>query len=282
MYGPSELFCFGVDKLITKFERPLDTTKTSNSGADSVKQALFHWIDRRTCLEALGNVPVHVFVDGLLLTGSTLLPIFPPLTKNAVYKEGEYFRDAVEMIGTAGGSVSRLCARDNDPAVKEVYLDRYKRAIASARHHIVITADGDVEAMDKEHAPSDAHEYIGLRLPEELYMYLSRGMIQPRVLNWSTSGSIYVTAPVAGGDGVSYQNLVRTQLDLLRRQALSLLAEPIHRYYQTREITTKIWFDTHNERKSNSKSLQPSPRESLSGWNVKEDLLQEVSKLSET
>ena len=53
----------------------------------------------------------------------------------------------------------------------------------------------------------DAQECIGLPLPEEVYMYFLRGMLRPR------------------------------------RQALKLLPEPIHRYYQLWEIETKLWFD---------------------------------------
>lgn len=233
----------------------------------------FQWIDRRDCLAALGNIPATVFIDSLMLAGSDLLPGFPPLENETVYRKPFTMRNVVEMIISCGGSVARLCAQySTDPAVKGVYLDQYKRALTRIRHHVIMTDEGDVGILDKDHAPDDAHECIGLRLPEELYMYLSRAMLRPRVLNWLTSGKISIIQPLAGGDGRSYQNLVKVQLDPLRRQALSLLTEPIHRYYHSREIATSLWFDPTYEGKFNMRDVS-SPRELLSKWNVKNNLI---------
>lgn len=147
--------------------------------------------------------------------------------------------------------------------------------MTSIRHHVVITKDGDIETLDKEHTPSDVHFCIGQRLPEELNMYLSRGMLRSRVLNWLTSGTILVTAPFDGGDSIEYQTLVKTQLEPMRRQALSLLADSVNRYYQRKEITTRLWFDQEYEAKFNIKDLLPSPKDSLSRWNVKGSMIVE-------
>ena len=276
VYGPSELFCFGIDKLITRFDITDDSQgmgEKRNLESPSLEFSKFQWIDRRDCLAALDNIPVNIFIDSLLLAGSGLLPGFPPLQNEAVHRKPFTMRSVVEMIISCGGSVARLCAQySNDPAVKGVYLDQYKRALTRIRHHVIMTDEGDVEILDKEHAPDDAHECIGLRLPEELYMYLSRGMLRPRILNWLTSGKISILQPLAGGDGRPYQHLVKTQLDPLRRQALSLLTEPIHRYYHSRDITTSLWFDSSYEGKFNMRDLS-SPRDLLSKWNVKNNLI---------
>ena len=233
----------------------------------------FQWIDRRDCLAALGNIPANIFIDSLMLAGSDLLPGFPPLENETVYRKPFTIRNVVDMIISCGGSVARLCAQySTDPAVKGVYLDQYKRALTRIRHHVIMTSEGDVEILDKDHAPDDVHECIGLRLPEEIYMYLSRGMLRPRVLNWLTSGKISITQPLAGGDGRPFHTLVKVQLDPLRRQALSLLTEPIHRYYHSRDVTTNLWFDPIYEAKFNMRDVS-SPRELLSKWNVKNNLI---------
>lgn len=246
----------------------------------SLEPSRFQWIDRRDSLAALGNIPASVFMDSLMLAGSSLLPGFPPLENESVYRKPFTMRNVVEMIVSCGGSVARLCAQySTDPAVKGVYLDQYKRALTRIRHHVIMTDEGDVEILDKEHAPDDAHECIGLRLPEELYMYLSRGMLRPRILNWLTSGKIFITQPLAGGDGRPYQNLVKVQLDPLRRQALSLLTEPIHRYYHSRDITTSLWFEPTYEGKFNMRDVS-SPRDLLSKWNVKNNLIAGVDEWS--
>ena len=228
-------------------------------------------------MAALGNITSHMFVEALMISGSHLLSPFPPLLDLTLYRKGFNFRNVIDLILPTGGSVAKLCTQyPTMPLVRETYLEEYKRAITRVKHHVIMTADGDVEVLDKEHAPDDTHDCIGLRLPEELYMYLSRGMLKPRVLNWLTSGIVNPMKPLAGGDSALYQELVKNQLDPLRRQALKLLTEPIHRYYQSREITTKLWFDNDYEAKFDMKEV-PSNRERLSKWNVRDDLIVDVS-----
>ena len=282
IYGPPELFCFGADKFIAKLEQPSDVTAREKDGSIDNEQ-FFWWIEKRSCIERLGNIPLHVFVDALLISGgSKRLPTYPSLMNPTPYKNKPPIKDAVDTIAAAGGSVPRLCAQNTDPALKDVYMDQYKRAIAGIRYHIITTAGdtgvkgGDIVPLDKGSAPSDLHDVIGLRLPEELYHYLSRGMVQPQILNTLTSGAYYVTVPTTGGDSHPYRTLVQTQLDPLRRQAISLLAEPLNRYFQMKEVTTRLWFDRDSEIKFISKNVQPSPRETLSKWHVKDGLLQEV------
>lgn len=281
VYGPSELFFFGIEKLITKFDLAYSTYEVLDKGNTRkvnrfvLENSTFRWIDKRTCLEELGRIPVEVFIDACLLAGSSILKNFPPLSSPTLFNKGYSIRDVVNLLTSYSHSVSQVCAQySNDPGVKEIdYLDKYKKAITAIKHHIIITKDGDIETIDKENAPLDVHDCIGQRLPEELNMYLSRGMIQPRVLNWLTSGTIRVTAPLDGGDSIVYQNLVKTKLEPMRRVALCLLADSIHRYYQRKEITTKLWFDQEFKAKINIKDLLPSPKELLSKWNVKLDVM---------
>ena len=260
--GSSELFCFGIDKVITRI---------------SPETSQFTWIKRQDCLDELGNVPVPTFVDILLLAGSNILPQFPPISNLAVYPKGPSIRLLTELLASCGGSGARLCATDPVSKLQDMdaYFDRYKRALTIVRHHVVITAEGDVGPLNKERAPDDTHLCIGVRLPEELYMYLSRGMVRPRVLNWLTTGTVLITQPLAGGDSEVYQDLVKTKLDPLRRQALSLLSEPIHRYYHTIAVTTRLSFDLKNEGLYNMKE-QPLMKDLLSSWNVKLDSFKDV------
>ena len=211
-----------------------------------------------------------------MISGSTFLPAFSPFVNATMHKSASSIRDAVDVLNTSGGSVLRLCATNTDSTQKVNFQDQYKRAIAGVKHHIVVTAEGDLVPLDKDHAPSDIHEFIGLRLPDELYTYLCFAAIQPTVLNWLTSGVINITGPNAGGDSKIAQNLAGSQLDPLRRRALTLLAEPIHRYFQTKEISTKLWFDRESDVKFNSRSIQPSPKEALSKWHVRNAILEEV------
>ncbi|KAI4261954.1 MAG: hypothetical protein L6R42_002863 [Xanthoria sp. 1 TBL-2021] len=278
IYGPAELFLYGVDKIITKFKLAHQPHDAPEKGIANKAPQLapeiseFLWIDRRSCLEALGRISPTNFEDALLLAGSKILSPFPPTNKpGKIYP----FRDTASLLAVTGGGAVTLCNQnsDDEEVQRLEYLDRYKRALAGIRHHVVITSEGDIETLAKDNAPDDLHDCVGQRLPEELNMYLSRGMIRPRVLNWLASGTILIPAPYDGGDSKVYQNLVRHQLEPLRRQTLSLLADSLNRYYQRKEITTKYWFDPSSPSSVNIKDLLPSPKDSINSWNVKENAM---------
>ncbi|KAL8694482.1 MAG: hypothetical protein Q9218_000895 [Villophora microphyllina] len=275
IYGSSELFLYGIDKLITKFNfshRPHDGSQKANGKKTSLfvpEDSEFSWVDRRSCLEELGRISPEVFIDSLLLAGSKYLPSFPPVKG---VNKGYTIRDVVTLLAGSGYNIVNLCTQYRDDASIHGldYLDRYKRAVTSIRHHVVITMEGDIEPLDKVNAPSDVHDCLGQRLPEELSMYLSCGLVRPRVLNWLASGRILVLTPYDGGDSEVYQDLVRKDLEPIRRQALSLLADSLNRYYQRKEINTTYWYDLDYVEKVNIRDLLPTSKDSLVSWNLKE------------
>ena len=284
VYGPSELFCFGVDKLITNFSDLLPKDHSDKVAitdpSPSLERIQFLWIDRSSCLRALGNIHSQVFTEALTLTGvAKSLDTFPPLLENAVYKQSGMIRDAVNLLVSNRGNIAQLCAQYADPILRDVWLDKYKQVMTTIKHHVIITAEGDIETLDKEQAPVDTHDCIGLRLPEELYMYLSRGMIGTRVLNWLSRGEIVVPAPLAGADAHVCQDFIKSQLDPLRRQAICLLTDGLHRYYPRADFKTKLWFEKGSEDIFKPVNVVPSPKQVASKWNVRTDLMKEVSSV---
>ena len=280
MYGPSELFCFGAEKVITQFSSlPVGETEKKFSMTDVSAPAdklQFSWIDSSSCLKALGNVHTQVFLDSLILSGSDyLLETFPPLLMS---KPATVIREAVGMLVQNRGNVSRLCSQYPAPSPKEAWLDKYKQVIATIKHHVVITVDGDVESLDKETSPSDIHLCIGLRLPEELFAYLSSGLIGTRVLNWLTRSEIQVPTPLAGADADVCRQFSRSYINSLRQQAVCLPTEHLHRYYQRAEFKTTFWFDRAIEDKVKPIDLNPSPKSLVSKWHVRKAVIDEVRK----
>lgn len=182
------------------------------------------------------------------------------------------------MLVQNSGNVSRLCSQYPAPSPKEAWLDRYKQVIATIKHHVVITVDGDVESIDKETSPSDIHLCIGLRLPEELFAYLSSGLIGTRVLNWLTRGEIQVPTPLAGAGADVCRQFSRSYMNSLRQQAVCLPTEQLHRYYQRAEFKTTFWFDRGIEDKVKPIDLNPSPKSLVSKWHVRKALIDEVRK----
>ncbi|KAL8793941.1 MAG: hypothetical protein Q9195_003454 [Heterodermia aff. obscurata] len=284
VYGPSELFVFGLDKIITNFDLAYIPNDIPERGSSAnalhfdLDTSSFRWIDRRKCLDELGHIPVDVFQNALLLAGSSLLKQFPPLCNSANYPKGYTLRDVVTLIMSNGRSVVRLCSQySSDPLVQGLkYPDRYKRTMTGIRHHPIITSEGDVEVLDKDFAPDDMHACVGYRLPEELNMYLSRGMLRPGLLGALNSGIVHITAPLDGGDSPVYQNLVKTQLQPIRDQTLALLAGSLNFYYKNAQtIRTKFWFEPENGQARSIKSITPFNEELLAQWNVRGDAIVE-------
>ena len=274
---------YGAEKIITKFDLRYEPYETIERGSPKkntrfvLDDSKFIWLDRRECLRDLSNTSLDIFIDACLLAGSNLLPTFPPLQNPTIYSKGYTIREVVSLINSCNGSVTAVCAQyQEDLQLKNMdYLDRYQKVVMALRHHIIITKEGNVETLDTASSPNDVHYCVGQRLPEEVSMYLSRGMVRPRVFNWLTTGTVTITAPCEGGNSSEYQNLVKTQLEPLRRTSICLLADSVNRYYQSKEVTTKVWFDIEHEVKFNLKDLLPSLKESLQKWHEKENLIRE-------
>ena len=290
--GSSELFLYGAHKVITKFSVAHETVEvTGKTGAlqkrSELKQdaSTFTWIEVDQCLKMLGDISSALFVDALFLAGSSRLETFPPLKDLLQYPRGFTFRNVVDLLLSFSGNVLRLCDHHaHNARLSQVgWADRYMRAVQSVQHMVILISHDMVKPRSHQKTgrlrrpPSDLHELVGLALPEELYYYMYRGMIGPRVMGWLIRGHIKITAPHAGGESKQYRRLVKDQLQPLRRQCLSLLAFSINRYYQQKEIVTSVWFDPDGESRFNLRDF-PSPKKQISSWRLRADLLEERAK----
>ncbi|CAG8920747.1 unnamed protein product [Penicillium salamii] len=254
VYAPSEALLFDIDKLITR----IDT-----------EPAQFFWITKQTCKEELGRLSDEQFLEFCLLLGSPFLRSFPLFENPAFPGKNPTIRDALPMFNAAGRSALTLCAQfDEDRRMQELqYTDLYKRAFMVVKHHVFIDLEGRVGPMDSENAPSDVHELIGQRLPEELYFYLSKGILGADVPNYLTSGQVRVTLPLGTEDTEIYRQLVGDILTPTRTQSMCLLANSLHRFYQTKVIQIRPWFDENSERSINLKGI-PSVKETIQSWRL--------------
>lgn len=234
--------------------------------------ATFDALSKSACQDRLDKVPDDVFRDVQLLLGGPFLRTFPLLDKSGGPKISA--RDALTTLG--GRSVIQLCHQwRDDPLVQALdYEDKYKRAVLSLKHHVVLDKEGKAILMGSEYEAGDAHEFIGLRLPEELYFYISRAMLGPRVPNWLTSGEIDLTLPVGCEDTEAYRHLLGNQLTSLQIQTICLLSNSMNRFYQTRNIKIKTWYAKETQKTVNMKE-EPSVKDRLVGWKVSEATLSE-------
>lgn len=253
--GSSEILMFDVEKVITKLD---------------FERQEFSWVTRRTCIEALGVGSTSMFVDACLLSGSCFLPTLPQLDADLLQPaKPAKIRAAADLMKRLGVNGHGLCLHYQDePAMQALdYLDRYRKSFLAVKHHIVLSSDGRLEPLNKNDAPGDMHAFMGQRLPDELYFYLSRGVVSPRVLYWRMSGEIMESPPLDGGSSPAYHELVRDKLAPHRSSALSLLSYSLHRFYQHRDVVLKCWFDLE-EGKTLAIGGVADTSSAIAGWNV--------------
>jgi hypothetical protein len=267
--GSAELLLCGVDRVITKFDFANQT---------------FSWVSKSTIIDTLGEqVSDDTFVDASLLSGTAFLPTFPPIEDSLRHRPGgSPLKEAMIIMSAMGRSVVAVCTQyqDHKGVQRLDYLDRFKRSRTAIRHGVIFTSDGKVEPLDPEHIPSDLYSIVGQRLPEELYFYLQQGMCSPRVPNWLTSGILHEHAPLDNGESEAYRNLVRKGIAPIRIQALSLLAKPIHRFYQRKDVDVKFWWDPEIKETLSHKDYEPSAAEQTKTWLIRESFITEAKGLT--
>ncbi|KAI9713517.1 MAG: hypothetical protein M1820_000899 [Bogoriella megaspora] len=270
--GSSELLLFDVDKIITKIQLP----KGDHEDRTRLLPAEFTWLKRRTCLESLGNIPSDVFIDACMLSGSAFLPTLPQLENSS--RKPTRIKAALDLMNNFGRSGIAVCLHYQDePALQQIgYLDRYRKSRVAIKHHVVLTKEGRIELLDQRSAPGDVWEFMGQRLPDEVYAYLSRGLISPRVLGWRTMGEIEQGPPLDNGESEHYQRFVREQIVPLRVAALSLLSHHLHRFYLYTDVNLRVWFDRSKTTSLSMREME-DPRPILSTWHVKSDNLKNRS-----
>lgn len=252
--GTTECFLFGVDRVVTDFNLP----KSSLS-----------LVSRAVCEDIL-KVSSATLRDAQLLLGTSFTPTFPVLEAMVATKPTSIV-DAITLLNGAGKSVIQLCNYHREhPQVQALkYADRYKKAIMTIKHHVIMEKNGVVAPLNFDEAPGDVHEFVGQRLPEELFFYISRGLVGPRIPNWLTSGEIVLSLPGGVLDSEPYRRLVIELLNPLRTEALKILAESLHYYYQSRIIKVDPWIPQDTSNLTIEIRNTPSWKGRLTQWRVR-------------
>lgn len=271
--GSSEILLFDCDQVITSWDLEND---------------VFAWIRRGKCVADLrkyvnnSDIPDDTFVDACLLAGTRFLPTLPNLESPRANKQSKPI-GAIEMIMSQGRSGYSVVEQNReDPRLQASdYLDRYRKARLAVKHHPVLTVEGKVEPILEAQLPNDSHEFIGQRLPDEVYHYMSRGLINSRILSWRATSEIVEPPPIDGGDSPEYHNLVSRKLTPLRTTAINLLSSSLHNWYQHKDIDLKCWFQVDSTGKPQASTISmkglPEWRKSVDTWNVKDAVIQNVT-----
>ncbi|KAJ8118868.1 hypothetical protein ONZ43_g3907 [Nemania bipapillata] len=239
----------------------------------------FTAIQKKSLIKNLG-VTESMFVDALLMTGTSFLPGFPPLKEQSITpRQPSSVQDAVNLLRTAEKTVTNACNSFNDILSKRdpSWLQKYRRARMSVEHYIYIDETGEIKVNNPETLTHDNWEYLGYRLPEELYHYLDRGLIGGRLPSWISNGQVVVFPTLDGDSPEEYRHLVTDQLMGLRQLALFLMLPRMNRGIQYKPINVRVWYDDKYSRK-----IEYRPQDlqavkiiqQVDTWDIKKDVVE--------
>ncbi|CAN8095985.1 unnamed protein product [Discula destructiva] len=234
---------------------------------DWAKNLLFY-ADRELLMQKLG-VDESLFVDALLLTGTSFLPPFP--AKAQPQQGSNTVRDVLNMLHANGKHVMQLCSGFDDVLQKHPnWFEQYCKARLIVKHCIYVSAQGSVEIENFDSLTANSHEYLGIRLPDELFHYLNVGLIRPDLLSWIIHSKVTVLPTLGGIASNEYKNLVLSKLATTRAQALGLVVPRLARGTHHYDIEVDTWF---GQSATISKANFQTPSPKALSWDLDEKLV---------
>lgn len=99
------------------------------------------------------------------------------------------------------------------------------------------------DAEDIIRVPNDLHEIISQRLPPELYLYQSIGIVPLDLLKAITQGKLNIRPPFESGLSDGYKKLISSSFYYkLADSQFNLITQLLARYYQVKKVRVDYWF----------------------------------------
>lgn len=119
----------------------------------------------------------------------------------------------------------------------------------SEANELAKAKNGDAENKTSEDekpiikVPTDIHDIISQRLPPELYLYQSIGLVPLSLLGAITQGFLNIRPPPESGLSDGYKRLITSPFysNLVDGQ-FNLITQLLTRYYQVKKIKVSYWF----------------------------------------
>ena len=285
IYGPTDTLLYpGVDKLITSVNL-------------TAPEPTFTFTSKKVILNDLGVSEDH-FLDIGILVGFDYAQPFPPTVHEQALKA------TVDMVKFYKSGHAAVSVYADHPVVKSIqYPDTYARTRSMIKYSLILSVEGTVQPLPlalpspnpphggNHHShhptaadiPTDLHEIFTHRLPDEIYFYLSRGLLSPQPLVWLASAQIIEHPPLDNGETNEYKRFVKEVITEgqtgPRATALALVSSVAHQFWANRKVAGAFWFE-HAAPSSNKYLLHTSPQtvqlaERVVGWHVPYAIIEE-------
>jgi hypothetical protein len=235
------------------------------------KDKAFHGISKSEEISRLKVTP-ELYLDALLMVGTSFLPHFPPLDTTLIPNQPFNIQDAVNTLKTTNKSIRSACnSFDDTLKLRDPHwLDKFHKAKMMVMHPIIVDEIGEVHPNNVLKLTSDNSAYLGLHLPSELYHYMSEGLVSPRIMNPFVSLESVTYPTLDGGSSDEYKSLVTTSLKPLKETTLGLISSRVHRGFKFNKIKQRFWFDENLQGQLAHSEKQPDTDDKAKTWAVKE------------
>ena len=202
------------------------------------------FIDKPRLISDLG-LNADQFLDVCILSGSALSRTFPPFANEFALKT------TLDLLRQYKSGIAVCQAWRQDNQVKaHAYVDAFMRARLAVKYSLVLTTEGICMSLPMivqptppvtiADIPTDFDEIFSLRLPDELYYHICRGLISPQVVGWLSSGMIVETQPLA--DSPDYRRFIKDVITeghtAPRCTTLALLVDALHPQWKQRRVVS--------------------------------------------
>ena len=259
----------------------------------------FTFTSKKAILNDLGVSEDH-FLDIGILVGFDYAQPFPPTVHEKALMA------AVDMVKFYKSGHAAVSVHKDHPVVKALqYPESYARARSMIKYPLILSVESTVQPLPlalqvhspnpphggNHHShhptaadiPTNLHEIFTHRLPDEIYSYLSRGLLNPQPLVWLASEQIVEHPPLDNGEINEYRRFVKGVITEAqtspRATALALVSSVTHHFWADRKVSGAFWFDQAAP-SSKKYLLYPSPQtvqltERVIGWRVPYAIIEE-------
>lgn len=142
------------------------------------------------------------------------------------------------------------------------------------------SSNGGTPILTAADVPLDLHEVFSHRLPDEVFLHLSRGLVGYQILYSLTSGHVTEAPPLDNGESEDYRRYVRETLTETpqspRCVAVALAASVLNGFWSSRKLSGIYYFSPSNDYPiphDSAATLQLINR--VNQWNVSNRFIEE-------
>lgn len=160
------------------------------------------------------------FLDVCALAGFDYIDTFPALISNGM---AFTFKSCIELVQQYQSGFNAVKSLEYIPEVGSVeYLKKFCRASCLVKHHLVWTANSAVEPLNLHSAPGDLQSVFGDRFPDEIFFYMTQGLIMPHIVQVVGTHTMMEPIPLCNGISntmfkkfLSHERLMRMRVETI-------------------------------------------------------------------